>query len=200
MSAYSERITRLIKELSRLPGVGPKSAERMVFHILKENTEYARRLSELIASVRKQTFFCHECHHLSETEICHICSDPSRDQKVICVVEEPKDVISFEKTGGYHGLYHVLTGALSPLDGIGPSELKIQELIQRLHTRKVEEVILAMNSNTEGETTALYLVNVLKPLGIKITRIARGLPIGSHIEYADQATLAHALAGRTNAS
>ncbi len=197
MSAYSDLISRLIKELSRLPGIGPKSAERIVFHLLKEKSDYGRTLGELIIQVKQRSCFCSQCHHLTESEICHICQDPGRDGRTICVVEEPKDVISFEKTGSYRGLYHVLLGALSPLDGIGPSELKIQDLIRRIRETEVQEVILATNSNTEGETTALYLVRALKPLGVKVTRIARGLPVGSNIEYADQATLAQALEGRT---
>lgn len=197
MSAYSELVTRLIKEFTRLPGVGPKSAERMVFYILKENAEYARNLADLLVRVKRQSFFCRECHYLSDSEICHLCSDPGRDSGVICVVEEPKDVIALEKTGSYRGLYHVLLGALSPLDGIGPGELKIQDLVRRVTEKKAEEVILATNSNTEGEVTALYLTKVLRPLGVKITRIARGMPLGSHIEYVDQATLAQAMAGRT---
>jgi recombination protein RecR len=197
MSAYSELVTRLIKEFTRLPGVGPKSAERMVFYILKENAEYARNLADLLVRVKRQSFFCRECHHLSDSEICHLCSDPGRDSGVICVVEEPKDVIALEKTGSYRGLYHVLLGALSPLDGIGPGELKIQDLARRVTEKKAEEVILATNSNTEGEVTALYLAKVLRPLGVKITRIARGMPLGSYIEYVDQATLAQAMAGRT---
>ncbi len=196
MSVYPELLTRLIKELARLPGIGPKSAERIAFHLLKENEEFARNLGELIVQARKQSFFCRECHHLCESEICAICRNPGRDQRVICVVEDPKDVISFEKTGSYRGLYHVLLGALSPLDGIGPSALKIQDLLKRIRGKKIEEVILATNSNTEGETTALYLSRLLQPLGVKITRIARGLPVGSNIEYVDQATLAQALEGR----
>lgn len=197
MSAYSELITRLIKELSKLPGIGSKSAERMVFYLLKDKSDYARTLGQLILQVKERSFFCRQCHHLSESEICHICRDPGRDGRIICVVEDSKDVISFEKTGSYGGLYHVLLGALSPLDGVGPGELKIQDLIRRIRETGVQEVILATNSNTEGETTALYLVRALKPLGVKVTRIARGLPVGSNIEYADQATLAQALEGRT---
>ena len=197
MSAYSDLLSRLMKELTKLPGIGPKSAERIVFYLLKENGEYVRNLAELLVQVKRRSFFCQQCHHLSEAEICHICQDPSRDRKVICVVEDPKDVISFEKTGSYHGLYHVLLGALSPLDGIGPSELKIEDLLKRIRKHSIKEVILATNSNTEGETTALYLLRALKPLGVKVTRIARGLPVGSHIGYVDQATLAQALEGRT---
>ncbi len=197
MTAYPELMTRLVKELTRLPGIGPKSAERIVFYLLRENAEYVKGLAELLLQTKRQSFFCKECHHLSESEVCHICRDSQRDRRLICVVEDPKDVISFEKTGSYHGVYHVLLGALSPLDGIGPSELKIQDLLRRVSEKKASEVILATNSNTEGEATALYLSRILKPLGVKVTRIARGLPVGSNIEYVDQATLAQALEGRT---
>lgn len=200
MSVYTDVITRLIKELSRLPGIGPRSAERIVFYLLKADTEYARNLGALIAEVKQNSFFCRECHHLSESEICHICRNPGRDRKVLCVVEEPKDIIAFEKTGVFNGLYHVLLGALSPLDGIGPRELRIQDLLRRIREKNVREVILATNSNTEGETTALYLTKILKPLGVTITRLAKGMPVGSHIEYADQATLGQALEGRTTLS
>ena len=198
MTAYSDLMHRLVKELARLPGIGPKSAERIAFYLLKENEEYAKGLADLILKVKSQSFFCTHCHHLSESEICYICRDPVREARILCVVEDPKDVISFEKTGSYRGRYHVLLGALSPLDGIGPSELKIEDLLRRIREEKIEEVILATNSNMEGETTALYLLRVLKPLGIRVTRIARGLPVGSNIEYADQATLAQALEGRVS--
>jgi len=197
MSVYPDLITRLIKELTRLPGIGPKSAERIVFYILKSDPGYAANLGLLISQVKQKSFFCKQCHHLSESEICRICQNPARDQQTICVVEEPKDVIAFEKTGAYRGAYHVLLGALSPLDGIGPSELRIKDLVRRVREKNVKEIILATNSNTEGEVTALYLVKVLKPLGVSLSRIAKGLPIGSNIEYADQATLGHSLEKRT---
>lgn len=197
MTAYPELLARLIQELARLPGIGPKSAERISFYLLREREDFALNLAQLMTQARKQSFFCRECHCLAESEVCAICRDPSRNSKVICVVEDPKDVISFEKTGSYRGLYHVLLGALSPLDGVGPGELKIRDLLTRIRERKVEEVILATNSNTDGETTALYLARVLKPLEVRVSRIARGLPVGSHIEFVDQATLALALEGRT---
>jgi recombination protein RecR len=197
MSAYSELLTRLVKELTQLPGIGPRSAERIVMHLLKEPAAFAESLGNLIVQARRQTFFCRQCHHLSESELCYLCRDPSRDARVICVVEEPKDVIAFEKTGSFRGLYHVTLGALSPLEGIGPGELRIQDLLSRIRETKAEEIILATNSNMEGEATALYLAKILQPLGVKISRIARGLPVGSHIEYADSATLAQAIEGRT---
>jgi len=198
MTAYTDFVNRLVKELSKLPGIGPRSAERIVFHILKVDSEYTRNLAALLVQVKQNSFFCKECHHLSDSEICHICRDPGRDQGIICVVEESKDIIALEKTGAHKGLYHVLLGALSPLDGIGPRGLRIQDLLRRIQEKKIREVILATNSNTEGETTALYLVKILKPLGVSITRIAKGLPVGSNIEYADQATLGQALTARTS--
>ncbi|HNV86620.1 MAG TPA: recombination mediator RecR [Candidatus Omnitrophota bacterium] len=196
MTAYTDLVNRLVRELAKLPGIGPRSAERIVFHILKVDSEYARNLASLLVQVKQHSFFCKECHHLSESEICHICRDPGRDQKIICVVEESKDIIALEKTGAHKGLYHVLLGALSPLDGIGPRELRIQDLLRRIREKNIREVILATNSNTEGETTALYLLKILKPLGVSVTRIAKGIPVGSNLEFADQATLGQALTAR----
>lgn len=196
MRGYAEWMSRLVDALTELPGVGRKSAERMVFHILKTNREEVTRLAQALISVKDNVLFCKTCHNFADKEICHICSDPGRDQRLICVVEDPKDVIAIEKTGAFVGVYHVLLGALSPLEGIGPDEICIHDLLKRVQEVKVREVILATNPNTEGETTALYLSKVLKPLGVKITRIARGIPIGSHIEYTDQATLVRALDGR----
>jgi len=196
MKGYSDRVGRLIKEISRLPGIGPKSAERIVLHILKTDDDYARSLSMLIKEVKDHSFFCEKCFYLSETTICHICEDPTRNTVQICVVEESKDVISLEKTGHYHGLYHVLHGALSPLSGIGPDDLKVGQLFNRVRALRTTEIILATNSNTEGETTALYLSKILKPLNVRTTRLAKGISVGSNIEYADQATLGQALDGR----
>ena len=196
MSAYSEVMTKLVAALSRLPGIGKRSAERMVFYLLKTRQEEALELGTLIRQLRENVVFCSTCHNFSDQKICHICSDPGRDQGIICVVEDPKDVAAIEKTGDFQGVYHVLLGALSPLDGIGPDQICIQDLLERVKTKKIREVILATNPNTEGDTTALYLAKVLVPLKSKVTRIARGIPVGSHIEYTDQATLARALSGR----
>ena len=196
MKAYAEWMSHLIDAFTKLPGIGRRSAERMVFHILKTNREEVVRLSSLLMSVKENVFFCELCHNFSDQTICHICSDPSRDKGLICVVEDPKDVISIEKTGNYVGVYHVLLGALSALEGIGPGEIRIADLIKRIKETKVREIILATNPNTEGEMTALYLAKILNPLGRKVTRIARGIPVGSHIEYSDQATLSRALEGR----
>jgi recombination protein RecR len=196
MAAYSEAITKLIKALEQLPGIGPKSAERMIFHILKSDETYARMLADAIVAVKEKIFFCETCFNLSENAICHICNNPSRNHEIICVVEEPKDVIAIEKAGGYNGVYHVLLGALSAINGIGPSRLKIEELMNRIHQGSVEEVILATNPNSDGDTTALYLAQLLAKERVKISRISRGVPLGSSFEYLDQATIACALRDR----
>ncbi|OQA58329.1 MAG: Recombination protein RecR [Candidatus Omnitrophica bacterium ADurb.Bin277] len=196
MKAYSELMTRLVEAFSRLPGIGKRSAERIVFHLLKTKKEDALYLGTLIQQLRENVTFCSTCHNFSDQKTCHICGDPGRDQGMICVVEDPKDVSAIEKTGEYTGVYHVLLGALSPLDGIGPEHIMIGDLLERIKRKKVREVILATNPNTEGDTTALYLARVLETFKIKITRIARGIPVGSHIEYTDQATLSRALSGR----
>lgn len=197
MSAYPESMTRLIKELSRLPGIGPKSAERIVFFLLKESSEKSKALAGAISEARTRVRFCERCRNLSDEEICSICRDPGRNAKALCVVEDPKDVGLIEKTGMFHGLYHVLLGAISPLDGIGPEELRLGDLLTRVKNERIEEVILATGAGLEGDATALYLARLLKPMGVRITRIARGLPVGSPIEFADPATLARALEGRT---
>lgn len=199
MKGYADWMGQLIEVLVRLPGIGRRSAERIVFHLLRDKRDQVQKLASLLVSVKENVFFCETCHNFADSKICHICSDPGRDRGVICVVEDPKDVIAIEKTGTYVGVYHVLLGALSALEGIGPDEIRISDLLKRIKEGKVREVILATNPNTEGETTALYLSRVLKPLHVKITRIARGIPVGSHIEYTDQATLSRALEGRVPA-
>ncbi len=196
MKAYSEIMTKLVEAFSRLPGIGKRSAERMVFYLLKTETDEAVTLGELIKQLREKVVFCSVCHNFSDQKLCHICSDPGRDQGLICVVEDPKDVGAIEKTGGPPGVYHVLLGALSPLDGIGPDQICIQDLLERVKQKKIREIILATNPNTEGDTTALYLAKVLAPFKVKVTRLARGIPVGSHIEYTDQATLSRAMSGR----
>lgn len=196
MKPYAEWMGQLIEALTRLPGIGRRSAERMVFYMLKASKAEVTKLAALLTAVKENVFFCHLCHNFASEKICHICSDPGRDRGLICVVEDPKDVIAFEKTGTYVGVYHVLLGALSALEGVGPEEIQIRDLIERIEKDKVREVILATNPNTEGETTALYLAKILKPLKVKTTRIARGIPVGSHIEYTDQATLSRSLEGR----
>jgi len=196
MAAYSDLIQKLIKELSKFPGIGARSAERMVFSLLKSDEQWSQTLADLLVQVKQSVFFCDICNNLAEESICHICRDESRDQAQLCVVEEPKDVIALEKSRGYHGLYHVLLGALSPLNGIGPKDIRINELVARVSEGTITEVVIATNVNTDGETTSLYLQKVLKPFGVRLTRIACGVPRGSSLEYIDQETLACALSGR----
>ncbi|MBI4115979.1 MAG: recombination protein RecR [Candidatus Omnitrophica bacterium] len=191
-------MARLVEALNRLPGIGQRSAERIVFYLLKTPFEEVNLLSELLKEVREEVKFCKECRYFSDSETCHICEDPTRDRSILCVVEDPKDVIQMEKTGAFNGLYHVLLGNLSPLEGIGPEELQIRNLIRRVKEEKFREVILATNPDTEGEATALYLAQVLKPYEVKVSRIARGIPVGSAVEFMDPATLQRALEGRQN--
>jgi len=196
MPAYSDKVQKLIKELSKFPGIGPRSAERMVFFLLKTDEMWAKNVAQLLIDVKESVFFCDVCNNLSEAGVCHICRSDNRDHATLCIVEEPKDVIALEKSGGYNGIYHVLLGVLSPLSGIGPSELKIAELERRMQSEHISEVIIATNVNTDGETTALYLQKILKPYNVRISRIACGVPRGSSLEYIDQETLACALEGR----
>ena len=189
-------LTRLLEALEKLPGVGPRSAERMAFHLLRVPKEDARQLAQAILDVKDQLRFCEICFNLSEGERCRICQDPARDASILCVVEEPKDVLAIEKTSAYRGLYHVLLGAVAPLDGIGPELLKIDELLRRLADSTVQEVIIATDADKDGEATAAYLFKLMRPKHLKLTRIASGIPVGSHLEYADQATLARAMEGR----
>jgi len=196
MKKYADWMGALVEGLVKLPCIGRRSAERIVFYLLKTRKEEVLRLADLLKTVKENVFFCELCHNFSDHKICEICSDPGRDKGMICVVEDPKDVIAIEKTGTYVGVYHVLLGALSALDGIGPAEIQVQGLLDRIKSGKVREVILATNPNTEGETTALYIAKMMKPLKIKVTRIARGVPVGSNIEFVDQATLSRSLEGR----
>jgi len=201
MLDYAEPVTKLIDEFKRLPGVGHKSAQRLAFHLLKGTPEDAERLIEAIREVKERIKFCSICNNLTDIDPCRYCASTTRDQSVICVVEEPHNLVAVEKTREYHGLYHVLHGALSPIRGIGPDELQIRSLLERLRPREngeaeVKEVILATNPNTEGEATANYLSRLLKPLGVRVTRIAMGLPVGSDIEYADEVTMHKALTNR----
>lgn len=196
MAYYAPAIARLLEELERLPGIGPKSAQRLAFHILRGDDEAASRLSESILEVKRTIHFCSRCFNFAEDDLCDICADPQRDQTVICAVEEPRDVVAIERTGEFRGTYHVLGGTLSPIDNIGPDQLRIRELITRLEDGTVTEVVVATNPNVEGETTALYLARLIKPLGVKVTRIASGLPVGGDLEYADEVTLGRALEAR----
>ena len=189
-------IQDLIDELARLPGIGPKSAQRLAFHLVKVSPQEARRLAETIVAAKERVRFCRECFSLAEGDLCRICRDPSRDATVICVVEESKDQAAIEKAGVIKGRYHVLGGAISPLDGVGPDDLRVQELLDRVHRNGVHEVILATNPNLEGNATAMYVAGLLKTLGVKVTRLASGLPVGGDLEYADEVTLGQALEGR----
>jgi recombination protein RecR len=196
MSYYAEPIARLLEELERLPGIGPKSAQRIAFFLLKGDDAAAQRLADAIVEVKRQIHFCLRCFNFAAGELCEYCQDSRRDVSMLCVVEEPRDVVAIERTGEFHGLYHVLQGAISPIDGIGPEQLRARELIDRLADGSVTEVVIATNPNLEGETTALYLSRLIKPLGVKVTRIASGLPVGGDLEYADEVTLGRALEAR----
>jgi recombination protein RecR len=192
----AEPLLIAIEELSKLPGIGKKTAQRLALYILKSNKESVDNLVKSIQDLKTRLRFCNRCFNLSEEELCDICKNPKRDKSLICVVEEASDVIAIEKTNEYSGLYHILGGVLSPLSGVGADSLKIKELMKRFETEEISEVILALNPDTEGETTALYLAKLIKPLGIKVSRIARGLPIGGDLEFADEATIGRAVLGR----
>jgi recombination protein RecR len=193
---YEGPIQDLIDELARLPGIGPKSAQRLAFYLVKAPMDDARRLSGAIVAAKERVRFCRECWSVAEGELCRICRDPSRDQAVICVVEEPKDQAAVERAGVVRGRYHVLGGAISPLEGVGPDDLRVQELLDRVERNGVREVIIATNPNLEGNATAMYVAGLLKPIGIRVTRLASGLPVGGDLEYADEVTLGQALEGR----
>ncbi|MFZ4064384.1 MAG: recombination mediator RecR [Candidatus Nanopelagicaceae bacterium] len=193
---YEGAIQDLIDELGRLPGIGPKSAQRIAFHIIQSERVDISRLADVLRTVKEKVKFCTECGNISEEELCRICRDPRRDQSLICVVEESKDVIAIEKTREFRGKYHVLGGAISPIDGIGPENLRIRELMVRLAATEIQEIIIATDPNLEGEATATYLSRLLKPLGMKVSRLASGLPVGGDLEYADEVTLGRAFEGR----
>lgn len=195
MDYYSNQITSLIEELSRLPGIGAKSAQRLAFHIISMPVDQVQKLSTTIMEAKNNVRYCSQCYTLTDKEVCPICASEKRDKKVIMVVENPRDLAAYEKTGKYNGVYHVLHGAISPLLGIGPGDIKLKELTQRLQG-EVEEVIIATNSSLEGETTAMYISKLIKPTGIKVTRIASGVPVGGDLEYIDEVTLLRALEGR----
>jgi recombination protein RecR len=189
-------LNTLIEELCRLPGIGEKTAQRLAFFLLRTSSARAKRLAQAIVEVKERIIFCSQCGGITETDPCSLCTDPSRDRSVICVVEDPSDVFLIERTGIYKGLYHVLMGALSPLDGIGPEQLRIDALLDRVNRGGVHEVICATNPNMEGEATVLYLAKLMKPRSIRLTRLAHGLPVGGHLEYADEITLSRSLEGR----
>ena len=193
---YAASVQDLIDELGKLPGIGPKSAQRIAFHLLKLPKEDALRLARAIADAKERVTFCKRCFNVGEGDECTICLDPRRDATTVCVVEEPRDIVAVERTGEYHGRYHVLQGALSPIEGIGPDQLRVKELLARIEPEGIEEIILCTNPNIEGEATAMYLGRLIKPLGLRVTRIASGLPVGGDLEYADELTLGRALEGR----
>lgn len=194
---FTGPLRSLIDELGRLPGIGPKSAQRIAFHLLKVPTEDAHRLSDAIVAVKERTTLCDLCFNVAEGgELCAVCGDPQRDDAVLCVVEDPRDIVAVERTGQFHGRYHVLGGALNPLEGIGPDQLKVRELLTRIDAGLIREVIVCTNPNLEGEATAMYVARLLTPLGVVVSRLASGLPVGGDLEYADELTLGRALEGR----
>ena len=195
-ATYTAPVQALIDEFGRLPGIGPKSAQRIAFHLLKVPADDVERLAHAITDAKARVRFCERCFNVAESTLCPICDDDGRDGHVVCVVEESRDVVAVERTGEFRGRYHVLLGAMSPLEGIGPEQLKIRELVARIEPEEITEVILCTNPNTEGEVTAMYLSRLLKPLGLNVTRIASGLPVGGDLEYADELTLGRALEGR----
>jgi recombination protein RecR len=196
MQGTIQPVARLIEAFARLPGIGPKTAQRLTFFLLRAPAEVSEELAEALAQMKGSVIFCSTCFNITSEDPCNICQDPRRDHALICVVEEPLDVLAFERTRGYRGLYHVLHGALSPIEGIGPDDLKIAPLLARVRDGSVGEVILATNPNVEGDTTAQYLLQLLRPVGVGVSRIARGLPVGGDLEYADEVTLAQALENR----
>ncbi|MBI4216153.1 MAG: recombination protein RecR [Chloroflexi bacterium] len=189
-------VARLIEELSKLPGIGPKTAARLTYYLLRRPAPEATALAEAVLALKEKTILCSACQNIAEADPCPICASPERDRATLCVVEEPLDILALERTRKYRGLYHVLHGAISPLEGVGPEQLRIRELLSRLQGGQVKEVILATNPNLEGEATAMYLQRLLVPLGLRVTRLARGLPVGGDLEYADEVTLTRALEGR----
>ena len=196
MQFFAPPVERLIEEFAKLPGIGQKTAQRLAFHVLNGSKEDAERFAEAILQAKKKVFTCKICQNLTASEVCPICSNPSRDQGVICVVADPRDVIAFERTREFHGLYHVLHGTISPLNHVGPDDIRIRELLKRVADTDVREVIIATNPDTEGEATAMYISRLLKPFQVKVTRLAYGIPVGGHLEFIDEVTLMRALEGR----
>ena len=191
-----EPISRLINELAKLPGIGEKNATRLAFHIFRSSDEYSKRLSQALLDTKSKVITCNTCFHFSSIDPCTICNNPSRDKSTICVVEEPLDLLAIEKSGEFNGIYHVLHGVISPLDGIGPEDLKIKELIEKINKNGIKEIIVATNPSVEGEATSMYLAKLIKPLEVKITRIAHGIPVGGDLEYIDELTISRALRDR----
>lgn len=197
MAYYAAPLSKLIDQFERLPGIGRKTAQRLAFFVLNLPEEQAKAFADAILEAKKSMHTCKICQNLTDGEVCSICANPARDKTVICVVEDPRDIVAFERTRDFEGLYHVLHGVISPMDGVGPEHLKIKELLKRIDTDKVTEVIMATNPDVEGEATAMYISRLLKPMGVKVTRIAYGIPVGGELEYADEVTLLRALEGRS---
>jgi recombination protein RecR len=196
MAQYARPLARLVAEFEKLPGIGPKSAQRLAFYVLRLSHDEARQLAEAIVDVKDKIGYCQVCSNFTDREVCEICRDPRRDETTLCVVSEPRDLIALEKTGEFRGKYHVLGGVLAPMEGIGPDQLRIRELLKRLESGTVQEIVLATNPTVEGDATAVYLSRLLRPLGPRVTRIAHGVPVGGDLDYADQATLIQAFEGR----
>jgi recombination protein RecR len=196
VTVVPEPVNRLIEAFAQLPGIGPKTASRLTFYLLRRPADQAEALADALRSLKEKIVFCSTCFNITEVNPCPICQDEGRDRSILCVVEEPLDVLAIDRTGEYRGLYHVLHGAISPVEGIGPDELRIKELVARVKAQPVQEVLLATNPNLEGEATAMYLARLLQPMGVRVTRLARGLPVGGDLEYADAITLSRALEGR----
>jgi recombination protein RecR len=196
MPDFAEPLARLINEFKRLPGIGQKSAQRLAFHVLRARREDAEQLAQAVLDVKDKLGLCRACNNISDGELCNFCRDPNRNQRLLCVVEEPHNIVAIETTRQFDGVYHVLHGALSPLRGIGPDQLKLKNLVERIGGGQVEEIIVATNPTVEGEATAVYLARLLKPLGVRVSRIAMGVPVGSELEYADEVTITKALEGR----
>lgn len=196
MSNFVLPVAKLIEEFSKLPGIGKKTAQRLAFYILNSKEDDAIHLAEAIIEAKKRTRYCSICSNITDVDPCNICTSPKRDKKVICVVEDPRDIVAMERTREYNGLYHVLHGAISPMEGVGPEDIKIKELLARLQKEDIDEIIMATNPNIEGEATSMYISKIVKPLEVKVTRIAHGVPVGGDLEYADEVTLAKALEGR----
>lgn len=196
MGIYPVPVSKLIEEFERLPGIGSKTAQRLAFHVLSMNRERVYALSDAIRNAKDKVTYCSDCYNITDSELCPICSSPKRDRSVICVVGEPRDVAALERTKEYKGLYHVLHGLISPMEGIGPEDIRLKELVTRVGKEDVREIIVATNPTIEGEATAMYISKLLKPAGIKVTRIAHGIPVGGDLEYADEVTLARAIYGR----
>lgn len=193
---YAEPVARLIAELAKLPGVGPKTAQRLAFHLIAQEQSEVHKLANALTEVKEKIRYCSQCFNITEDDPCRYCQDPSRDDSVLCVVEQPKDIVALERTREYRGRYHVLLGAISPMEGVGPNDIKLRELLNRLADETVQEVIMATSPTVEGEATAMYAARLVKPLGVKVSRIAHGLPVGGNLEYVDEITLAKALEGR----